>query len=121
MVFFTYGLWSGDRMVRIGKGSCGRKSHGEVEAYLERRYGKTRYTHISYQWHSSEGAAFKFERRLTLRHKMRHGELPERNAYHGGGGGRAFVRCKGAYGDGKKCRNDALAGNYGFCGVHRRL
>jgi hypothetical protein len=30
------------------------------------------------------------------------------------------ARCKAGRVDGKRCMHPALAGNYGFCGVHRR-
>jgi hypothetical protein len=118
--FFTYELFQKDRLVRIGKGQCARKMEDAVRSYLRRRYGNVKQGRFRYTWHVSEAAALKHETHLIDAYVAANSALPLWNKVRGGGGGQTYVKCASFKVSGDLCRNDALAGNYGFCGIHRR-
>lgn len=118
--WFTYEMRNGDTILRIGKGHCFSKSPDEIVRYLRSRYGAPGWTNTGYAWHFSESAALKHERRALDEHKFMYGELPPWNQVRGGGGRQMYVKCKAYKSSGQLCDNDALAGNYNFCGIHRR-
>ena len=118
--FFTYELFKSDRVVRKGKGHCPKKSARSVEQYLNGRYRRLPWDRFKYVWHSSESAAFKEERKIIDGYVRVKGALPPWNSVRGGGGGQTYVPCKALTAHGVRCSNLALAGNYGFCGNHRR-
>jgi hypothetical protein len=90
-----------------------------IERYLSDAYGARGWDTFDYDWHATESAAFKREVRLIDAYTDRKGELPPWNARRGGGGGQSYFACRAGRSDGSPCRNLALDGNYGFCGVHR--
>jgi len=118
--WFTYNLYKDNFIVRKGKGKCIRKSEQAVESYLERRYGHLSWDRFRFMWHSSEAAALKQEMRSIDGYVRVKGDLPPWNSVRGGGGGQTYFKCRAYTAQGTLCSNDALAGNYGFCGVHRR-
>jgi len=118
--FFTYEILQAGQIVRKGKGQCAEKSTESVERYLKRRYGRLRWDQFRYFWHDSEAAAFKHETRIIDAYVRVKGQLPPWNSLRGGGGGQTYITCKALNANGKRCSNLALAGNYGYCGVHRR-
>ncbi|MGC2237986.1 MAG: hypothetical protein WA584_17635 [Pyrinomonadaceae bacterium] len=118
--FFTYRIRNGNRILRIGKGHCFYKAEEGVNNYLISRYGSEGWTRFDYLWHSSESAALKQERRLLDDYIFRFGVFPPWNQKRGGGGRQIYVKCKSYTVAGFRCPNDALAGNYNYCGVHRR-
>ncbi len=112
--FFTYEiLGNEEEAVRIGKGQCFEKTERGAVGYLRTRYGGDSFRKAYVTWHHSESAALKKERHAMSEYVSLYGVLPPWNQRHGGGGRQIYVKCKW-------CNNDALAGNYGFCGVHRR-
>lgn len=119
--FFTYRLFDGWTTMRIGKGGVRERSEDAIRAYLREAYpsDRFRWTHYGSGWHMNEGAAYKAERRQTDEFERATGELPPWNVLRGGTGGRAFEACKATLLSGDRCMNLALAGNYGYCGVHR--
>jgi hypothetical protein len=120
--FFTYEIYDDeyDATLRIGKGNCPDKSETAVVKYLRKRYGAAGWDSANISWHASEAAALKNERRKLDEHANTFGELPISNQVRGGGGRQMYVKCKAVKTSGEKCCNDAIAGNYGFCGIHRR-
>jgi hypothetical protein len=117
--FFTYELlWKG-RIIRKGKGHCSQKSVSSVERYLEDGYSDWQWDSFRFSWHVSESAALKNETRIIDAYLRVTGSLPPGNQVRGGGGRQVYLRCKSLKLNGEPCPNDALAGNYGFCGVHR--
>jgi len=116
--FFTFRLRRAGHIVRVGKGSSAKRKRARVAAYLAKRYPRTRYNTFELVWHGSEAAAVKHADRLLAGYRRQTGSLPPRNTRRGGGA-RALPRCKGRMGDGSRCANGALAGNYGYCGRHR--
>lgn len=110
---FTYSIYDGDVLLRVGKGYVTEKSENAIERYLRRRYGSEGWDGFSYSWHYSESAALKRETAIINEYAETYGELPPANYARGGGGRQRYLKCK-------VCNNDALARNYGFCGVHRR-
>ena len=118
--WFTYEMCDGDTVVRIGKGHCLSRSSQAVISYLRRRYGAEGWTHADIAWHFSESAALKRERRALDEYVNIYGELPLWNHVRGGGGRQIYVKCRAYTAYSKPCANDALAGNYNYCGIHRR-
>lgn len=117
--FFTYQIFADDEIVRIGKGHCLRKSNDAVLRYLSTRYGKSGWTEAAIAWHQSEAASLKRENSLINDFEYINGRLPLWNRRRGGGGRQIYHKCKSWLASGTPCRNDALASNYGYCGVHR--
>lgn len=117
--FFSYRLLQRGRIKRIGKGGVATRSVDDVALYLADAYPGRGWDRFDHEWHSSESAAFKAEERMIDSYARTTGSLPPWNEIRGGSGGASFVRCKDSLADGRPCRNLALAGNYGFCGVHR--
>lgn len=117
--FFTYEIVEGDDIARIGKGHTVSKSPRAVIRYLRSRYGAQGWASADVAWHASEAAALKRERRAINEHVDIYGVLPPRNRARGGGGRQIYAKCKAYTVSGQRCCNDALEGNYGFCGVHR--
>jgi hypothetical protein len=117
--FFSYKLRRRRKTVRIGKGQVHTKGPDAVVRYLKTRYGKRRWDGWSADMHSSESAALKAEERKIDAHELRTGAKPRWNVRKGGGGRTATVLCRALRSDGRKCRNRALVGLYGYCGVHR--
>lgn len=119
--WFSYIIFENSRLVRIGKGNCNRKSADKVRSYLRGRYlrycGRKRYS-FSFTWHFSEAAAFKNETRMIDDYMSINGTLPLWNRVRGGGGGQAYVKCRAYKTNGDICRNDAIVGYYGYCGIH---
>ncbi|MBA3240602.1 MAG: hypothetical protein H0T60_05175 [Acidobacteria bacterium] len=118
--WFTYEMRDDDIIVRIGKGHSFSKSSDAVIGYLRSRYGSEGWTHADITWHFSESAALKREKRAIDEHLSIYGELPLWNRARGGGGRQVYVKCKAYTTYGQACGNDSLAGNYNFCGIHRR-
>ena len=118
--WFTYEMHDGDTIVRIGKGHVGSKSGDAFIRYLWSRYGTQGWTDVAITWHFSESAALKRERGAIDEHLSLYGELPLWNRARGGGGRQVYVKCKAYTTYGQACANDALAGNYNYCGIHRR-
>jgi hypothetical protein len=118
--WFTYEMHDGDTIVRIGKGHSASRSRSVVIRYLRSRYGAQGWTHADIAWHISEAAALKRERLAIDEHINIYGELPLWNQVRGGGGRQIYVKCRAYTTYGHMCANDALAGNYNFCGIHRR-
>lgn len=118
--FFTYIIKNGRQTVRIGKGHCFSKSEDAVVSYLTKRYGSSGWMTSDYIWHSSEAAALKKERQLLNDYNFRYQSFPLWNNKSGGGGRQIYVKCKSLTASGFPCPNDALAGNYKYCGIHRR-
>jgi len=118
--WFTYRLRNEGRTLRIGKGHCTRKNAEAVNSYLNKRYPQRGWNKIVFGWHLSEAAALKEETQMLNSYERRKGGLPPWNRNRGGGGGQAYVKCQAYKASGAPCRNDTLAGNYGFCGVHRQ-
>jgi hypothetical protein len=118
--WFTYELLKGGQIVRKGKGHCEHKSADSAESYLKKRYRNLPWDEFIYSWHASESAAFKGERRMIDAYLWARGELPPWNDVRGGGGGQTYVTCRAITSNGKRCQNLAIAGNYGYCRVHRR-
>jgi hypothetical protein len=118
--FFSYDLQRDGKIMRRGKGSVGRRDDDAVASYLKGRYPTRRWDGFAVQWHSSESAALKAEVEKIESYERRTGRLPPWNAHHGGGGGAAFTACRGSLADGRPCRNRAVVGHYGYCGVHAR-
>jgi hypothetical protein len=110
---FTYSIYDGDILLRVGKGYVTEKSEDAVRRYLRRRYGSEGWDSFGYSWHFSESAALKRETVIISEYVETYGELPPANYARGGGGRQRYTKCK-------VCNNDALSGNYGFCGIHRR-
>ena len=110
---FTYTIFDGDIPLRVGKGYVTEKSVDAVRRYLRRRYGSEGWDSFGHSWHYSESAALKKEKAIINEYVETFGELPPANFARGGGGRQRYVKCKA-------CDNDALEGNYGFCGIHRR-
>jgi hypothetical protein len=117
--FFTYQISDGNEVVRIGKGHCFEKTGVGVLRYLRSRYGAYGWSDASYSWHNSEAAALKKENFLIDGFIDSYGELPFWNKRRGGAGRQIYKRCKSWLSTGAACRNNALVGNYGYCGVHR--
>src|SRR5690606_35729792 len=115
----TYRLLTRGRTKRIGKGGVATRHADAVTRYLEQAYPDRGWDSHQFDWHSSEAAAFKAEARKIDAFRRSTGNLPPWNAVRGGSGGSSFVRCKAALADGRACRNLAIGGNYGYCGVHR--
>ncbi len=112
--FFTYEVLDRENeIVRIGKGHAFEKSETAVISYLRKRYGVDSWDAAMISWHSSEAAALKTEKVKLAAFVGEYDLLPSWNKRHGGGGRQRYVKCK-------YCNNNALAGNYGYCGVHRR-
>jgi len=120
--WFTYQLRRNGRVLRRGKGHVDIKSEDAIEAYLRQRYPPHDWgiwDEFGLHWHSTESAALKGEEYSIDSYERAMGALPPWNVQRGGGGGRAYVRCKAGLADGRRCQNDALEGNYGYCGIHR--
>jgi hypothetical protein len=118
--WFTYEMYDGEAIVRIGKGHSFSKSENAIIRYLWSRYGTQGWTDVAITWHFSESAALKGERRAIDEYIGIYGELPPWNQVRGGGGRHVYVKCKANTRYGQGCGNDALAGNYNYCGIHRR-
>ena len=118
--WFTYRMYAGNTLLRIGKGHCATRSDYSVIAYLRRRYGREHWSAARIAWHISESAALKREAVEIDGYLQRHDELPPWNEVRGGGGRQIYVKCVALTQYGAVCANDALAGNYSFCGIHRR-
>ena len=118
--WFTYEMRDGDTVVRIGKGHCLSRSSHAVIRYLRSRYGAEGWTHAAITWHFSESAALKREKRALDEYVNIYGELPLWNHVRGGGGRQIYVKCRAYTTYRQPCANDALAGNYNYCGIHRR-
>ncbi len=116
--FFTFRLLRDGHIVRVGKGTARKRGQASVRGYLKKRYPRVRWNHFRLAWHRTESAAFKAAARLTDGYRRMMGALPPRNARRGGSGGRVTNRCKAKRARGT-CPNAAVAGNYGFCNVHR--
>ena len=119
MKFFTYQYYQNGQLLRIGKGNGSDKTEREVARYLSKRYGQNGWDESEIRWHTSESAAYKAETKLINEYVETYGFLPPLNQRRGGGGRQIYVKCKGYKVNGNSCVNDALASNYGFCGVHR--
>lgn len=119
-IFFTYTIYHHSKLLKIGKGHCFLKNQHAVESYLHSRYGYEGWNRFGYNWHYSESAALKSETEQLGEYVWRYGVYPPWNAASGGGGRQIYQKCKAAKNNYLPCRNDALAGNYGFCGLHRR-
>lgn len=117
--FFSYRMFSGSRLVRVGKGGVSVRTVNAVRSYLRNAYGIRGWDAFEHQWHATESAAFKGEVRKIAGYEKRTGRLPPWNDRRGGGGGQSYVACKSLLADGSPCRNLAVVGNYGYCGVHR--
>jgi hypothetical protein len=119
--FFTYDLLKRGDIQRVGKGGCAQMSAKQAAEYLKAAYPEEDWDWdlADIRFHSSEAAALKEERRAIDAYERAKGHLPPWNSIRGGGGRRVFARCKGITATLERCRNDALEGNYGFCGVHR--
>lgn len=118
--FFSYRLLERGRTKRIGKGGVAAPNADAVDRYLADAYPGRGWDRFEHEWHSTESAAFKAEERKIDAYRLATGRLPPWNEIRGGSGGSSYVNCKDVLGDGRPCRNLALQGNYGFCGVHRR-
>jgi hypothetical protein len=118
--FFTYGLRQEGRIARRGKGSVSRRNSDLAASYLRRRYPDQPWDAFEVEWHSSESAALKAEAEKIDSYQRRAGHLPPWNVRRGGGGNSVFAACRGSLADGRPCRNRAVVGNYGYCGVHAR-
>jgi hypothetical protein len=110
--YFSFRLFRGARLVRVGKGASAKRRQATVRSYLRKRYKATRWDHYRLAWHRTESAAFKAVARLTDGYRRMKGMLPPRNRRRGGRGGGVTARWP-------PCPNAAIAGNYGFCRVHR--
>lgn len=119
MKFFTYQYYQNGYLQRIGKGHSSDKTEQEIARYLSRRYGKQGWDESEIRWHSTESAAYKAETKLIDEYVETYGFLPPLNQRRGGGGRHVHLKCKASKISGRRCINDALASNYGFCGVHR--
>ena len=117
--WFSYALLSNGRIVRKGKGLASSRSGDAVESYLNRRYPTRRWHSFTFAWHATESAALKAEEREIDGYQRVVGIKPPWNVHRGGGGGTRYLKCRAALGGGHGCRNMALRGNYGFCGIHR--
>lgn len=118
--WFTYSIYNDVQLLRIGKGSCYIKNQDAVEGYLHSRYSYEGWNAFGYKWHFSESAALKAEDNQIKDYVVQYGVLPPWNRVLGGGGRQIYQKCKALKNNSLPCRNDAYAGNYGFCGVHRR-
>ena len=118
--WFTYTVYNVAQLLRIGKGNCLAKNQDAVERYLHSRYGYDGWNGFGFKWHFSEAAALKAEDAQLIDYAARYGELPVWNRAFGGGGRQIYQKCKAVKINDQPCRNDAHAGNYGFCRVHRR-
>jgi hypothetical protein len=118
--FFTYDLRRNGKIMRRGKGSVSRRNLDLITSYLGARYPAEPWDEYSARWHGSEGAALKAEAAMIDGYERRTGHLPPWNVRRGGGGNNGFVACRGSLADGRPCRNRAIAGNGGYCGVHGR-
>ena len=116
--YFTFRLFRGGRLVRVGKGTLAKRAQTPARSYLRKRYPRTRWDHFRLAWHRTESAAFKAAAKLTDGYRRMKGALPPRNRRRGGSGGRVTARCRGRRANGP-CPNAAIGGNYGFCRVHR--
>ncbi len=110
--WFSYVMLNGNALLRIGKGHCFGRTETQIISYLRSRYGSEGWTRANIRWHTSESASLKEEKWRIDQYKEVHGRFPPWNLIRGGGGRQIFVKCK-------LCANDALDGNYGFCGIHR--
>jgi len=120
--FFTYILKDNDEILRIGKGhSYSKTAHG-VTNYIKKRpaYKQIPANEVEFYWCASESAALNKENAFLNEYLEMFGELPPYNNRRGGGGRQLYCKCKGFLADGSRCRKDALTGNYGYCGIHRR-
>jgi hypothetical protein len=118
--FFTYDLRRDGKIVRRGKGSVAHRDDCLAAAYLRGRYATKRWDAAHVQWHASESAALKAEAKKIDGYQRRTGHLPPWNLRHGGGGNSRVAACRASLADGRACRNRAVVGNYGYCGVHAR-
>jgi hypothetical protein len=118
--FFSYDLHRHGKIVRRGKGSVFRRDLDAVESYLSWRYADRQWHAFEVDWHSSESAALKAEERKLDGYERRTGRLPPWNVNRGGGGDSSLAACRASLADGRPCRNRAIVGNYGYCGVHAR-
>jgi hypothetical protein len=116
--FFTYDLLRNGKIVRRGKGKVTRRDSDAIASYLEGRYRERRWHAFTAEWHSSESAALKAEERKLEGYAIRMGGLPPWNFQRGGGGGTRYVGCRASLVRGRPCRNRAVVGYYGYCGVH---
>ncbi len=112
--FFTYAVLDRENeIVRIGKAHTFAKSDRAVISYLRKRYGVESWNSAMISWHRSEASALKNEKIKLAEFADKHDALPFWNRRHGGGGRQIYKKCR-------NCNNDAVTGNYGYCGVHRR-
>jgi hypothetical protein len=118
--FFTYRLLMGERTKRIGKGGVAIKDRGAISAYLRDAYPERGWDNFKIEWHSTEAAAFKAEQRKIDSYARATGKLPPWNSVRGGAGGTSYAICKARLVAGRRCRNLAVIGYGGYCGVHRR-
>ncbi len=116
--FFSYRLFKERRTVRLGKGGVSARTKAALTSYLAKRYPGLGWDRAAVHWHASESAAFKAEERKIETYERLTGALPPWNMMRGGSGGSSFVGCKALMTDGRPCRNSAIAGYYGYCGVH---
>lgn len=118
--FFTYSIRNRNQILRIGKGRCFAKSNEAITKYIVSRYRTDGWTTSDINWHFSESAALKKERQLLDDYFEKRGTLPVWNQRRGGGGRQIYVKCKSFTAGNLPCPNDARAGNYNYCGIHRR-
>jgi hypothetical protein len=116
--FFDYRLFKDAVTKRIGKGGVAVGSADAVRSYLRRAYPGSGWNRFEFTWRSTESAAFKAEERAIDDYERATGRLPPWNAIRGGSGGSSFVICQVSLTDGRACRNLAVVGYRGYCGVH---
>ena len=115
---FTYTLKDeAGEVCKHGKGTVPKQSEEALVTYFRRR-GYS-WDSADVEFHPSEDSALKTERLKDEQYIATHGKLPRGAMVRGGGGRRTESRCKARLRDGTRCRYKPLAGNYGYCGVHR--
>lgn len=120
--FFTYILKGNDEILRIGKGHTYLKNGEGVQQYIYKRrsYREIPADTIQFFWAASESAAYRKEAKFIEEYIEQFGQYPPYNFRRGGGGRHIYVKCKKYLKSGLKCPKEAIAGNYGCCGRHRK-
>lgn len=120
--FFTYILKNNEEILRIGKGYTFSKTEQGIKSYISKRkgYNQIPADTIEFYWTASESAAYRKETQFIENYIDEFGQYPPYNLRRGGGGRHIYLKCKAYQRNGLKCPKEALAGNYGFCGRHRK-
>lgn len=120
--FFTYILKNNAEILRIGKGYTYLKNEQGVQQYIynRRAYREIPADTIEFFWAASESAAYLKESKFIEDYIEQFGQYPPYNSRRGGGGRHIYLKCKSYLRSGLKCPKEAIAGNYGYCGRHRR-